>query len=391
VLGLLSVLVIAGVPVLIGGVVGVVYALGAQSKRDDERWAAAAQALGLAVDPTPTGQRVDWFSSGLDLRMYGTRAGMPVSIGIRVVAGRNRRTVHYTYIDVGLPSSLALGLNLMPSAWETNVLAELVGPRDLQVGHPVIDAAYRIQAADADRARALLLSPHVAEALVALSGTVFRPRLSDSIVRLEARQKCFDARTLSVVLDEAIDIAHRVVTPAPSFIERVMAEAWRPVAEARGFVLDAERRAMMGRAEGVHVAVHATQQGDACTTSFIVRFDRPLGLCLSLERQTAFSTIPALFGAQDIETGDPMFDARFIVKGKPPDAVRAALTPEVRAGLVALQEQATHLVVSDGELRADVAWLVTEPAWLHARISAIAQAGALLSGTGEAGVGPYRR
>src|SRR5690606_4792571 len=157
VLGLLSVLVIAGVPVLIGGVVGVVYALGAQSKRDDERWAAAAQAPGLAVDPTPTGLRVDWFSSGLDLRMYGTRAGMPVSIGIRVVAGRNRRTVHYTYIDVGLPSSLALGLNLMPSAWETNVLAELVGPRDLQVGHPVIDAAYRIQAADADRARALLL------------------------------------------------------------------------------------------------------------------------------------------------------------------------------------------------------------------------------------------
>lgn len=367
-------------------------------KREGERWAAAAHALGLTLEPRTAAHRVGLYGSGptITQRMYGTRAGMGVCVGIRVEvrgSGKNRSVTYYTYVDVQLPRSLELGLSVTPSG-ALDVLADLLGSRDLQVGHPAIDARYRIHAAVADQARALLLVPYVGEALLALSSSAFRPYLSDASVKLEAHKKELDPRSLSVVIDQAVDVAHRVVSArsslGPSFVERVLTEAWRPVAEARGFMLDTGGRAMMGRAEGVHVAVHATQQGDACTTSFIVRFDRPLGVGLSLERQQGFSRVAAFFG-QDILVGDPDFDARFIVKGSPTETVRAVLTPEVRARLVALQEHATSLLVQDDALRADVGWLVTEPAWLHAGIMTVAQAGAALSGTGEVGVGPYRR
>lgn len=394
---LLVLLSIAGAVLLvIGGILA--WPLYLLPKRQGERWAAAAHALGLTLEPRTAAHRVGLYGSGpvITQRMYGTRAGMEVCVGIRVEvrgSGDDRSVTYYTYVEVQLPRPLELGLNVTPSG-ALDVLADLVGSRDLQVGHPAIDSRYRIHAAVADQARALLLLPYVGEALLALSSSAFRPHLSDASVKLEAHKKELDPRSLSIVIDQAVDVAHRVVSArsslGPSFVERVLTEAWRPVAEARGFMLDTGRRAIMGRAEGVHVAVHATQQGDACTTSFIVHFDRPLGLGLSLERQQGFSRVVAFFG-QDILVGDPDFDARFIVKGGPSEAVRRVLTPEVRARLIALQEQATSLLVRDDALRADVGWLVTEPAWLHAGIIAIAQAGAALSRTGEVDVGPYRR
>lgn len=120
-----------------------------------------------------------------------------------------------------------------------------------------------------------------------------------------------------------------------------------------------------------------------------MHFDRPLGLGLSLTRQNGFSRLGALIGMEDIETGDAAFDGRFVVKGRPEHVVRAVLKPEVRARLVQLQEQASELRVEDDRLRADVGWLVSEPAWLDAGIAAIAQAGLALSGALRAGARPY--
>ena len=93
---------------------------------------------------------------------------------------------------------------------------------------------------------------------------------------------------------------------------------------------------------------------------------------------------------QDIRIGDPTFDARFIVRGQPEPAVRAALTPEVRARLVSLQERAPSLTVEDDHLRADAAWFVSAPEHLHAAITAVAQAGAALLSASERALTTYR-
>jgi len=196
------------------------------------------------------------------------------------------------------------------------------------------------------------------------------------------------------VVDNAVELSRRLVSASdvlgPSHLERVIGEVWRAIAEARGLSLHVDRNMLSGRTEGVHLEVHAAQHGDVYRTTFLVRFDRALGIGLRLERQAGLSMLGALVGMQDIETGDAAFDKRFVVKGQPESAVRAALTPEVRARLVSLQAHASSLTVEDDHLRADVGWLVSEPAHLNGAIAAIAQAGAALSGVGERAVGPYR-
>jgi hypothetical protein len=367
-----------------------------QPKWDGERWARAAAALGLTLEPrTSSG----FFYKGpvTSQRMIGERGGVPVRVGIRYVVvghGKNRRRIYYTYVEAMLARPLGLGLSVAPSSWLANAIGDLVGAGDLQVGHPALDAGYKISAAIPDQARQLLITPYVLEPLLALSSASFRPYLHDDVVKLEARQKCLSAEVLYGVIDNAAELSRRLASASdalgPSHVERVVGEVWRAIAEARGLTLDVERSMMAGRTEGVHVEVYAAQRGDAFTTTFLVRFDRPLGIGLRLERQAGLSKLGALIGMQDIETGDATFDKRFLVKGQPEAAVRAALSPEVRSRLVSLQEHASSLTVEDDHLRADVGWLVSEPAHVHGAIAAIAQAGAALTGAGERAVGPYR-
>ena len=97
-----------------------------------------------------------------------------------------------------------------------------------------------------------------------------------------------------------------------------------------------------------------------------------------------------LFGMVDVETGDPAFDDRFVVKGQPADAVKALLTPAVREQLVLLQLQAELLEVEDDRLSAVIGWLIRDPAWIDSGLVTVARAGAALAGV-AGGAGPYRR
>jgi hypothetical protein len=252
-----------------------------------------------------------------------------------------------------------------------------------------------ISAANTEEARRLLSTPYVLEPLLALSSTTFRPYVRDSVVKLEARRKVIDADVLYVVIENAVELAGRLSAArealGPSYVKRVIGGVWGAVAAARGLTLDVERRVMSGRTEGVHVEVHAMQRGIHFATRFLVRFDRPLGFGLRLERQAGMLEIDVVLGGlQDIRTGDATFDRRFVVRGRPEAVVRAALTPEVRARLVQLQERASSLAVQDDHLYADAAWLVSEPEHLHAAITAMAQAGAALRSASERAMAAYR-
>lgn len=368
-----------------------------QPKWEGERWARSAAALGLTLEPRTGSAGFFYDGPTITQRMVGERGGVPVRVGIRSVvvgSGKNRRKIYYTYVEAVLVRPLGLGLSVAPSSWLANAVGELVGASDIQVGHPAFDAGYKIGAAVPDQARRLLTTPYVLEPLLALCSSAFRPSFGDAVIKLEARQKCLSAEVLHGAVDNAVELSRRLVSArdalGPSHLERVIGEVWRAIAEARGLSLHADRNMLSGRTEGVHVEVHAAQHGDVYRTTFLVRFDRTLGIGLRLERQAGLSRLGALVGMQDIETGDAAFDKRFVVKGQPESAVRTALTPEVRARLVSLQAHASSLTVEDDHLRADVGWLVSEPEHLNGAIAAIAQAGAALSGVGERSVGPYR-
>ena len=381
--------------VALAGVAYVAWRFYFQPKWDGRRWVKAAAALGLTLERG--GSAMLYSGPNFTYPMVGAFGGVPVRARIRTETERNwgpgldRRIVYYTCVEVALARPLDIGLRLSPSGWVRWL--EVGG--NIEIGHRALDAAYTIGATDLGRAQQLLTTPYVLEPLLALSSAGFRPHLSDSVVKLEARRKCLDADVLYGAIENAVELASRLAAArgalGPSHVERVVGEVWRTVAAARGLTLDVARRVMSGRTEGVCVEVHALRRDTYTATRFVVRFDRALGIGLRLQRQDGLTGLGTLLGMQDIQTGDPTFDARFVVKGQPENAVRAALTPEVRARLVSLQERAASLAVEDDHLYADVAWLVSEPEHLHGAITAIAQAGAALrSGVvGEREVGPY--
>lgn len=367
------------------------------NRHESKRWQQAAQALGLRLERNPRYSGA-LFKPYYVNRMVGRRGGLPVAIGVRVVSsgsGDNRSTTYYTYAVVDFERSLELGLRARAKHAVSRLLSAVVGESDVQVGDPEIDPYYSIWAAEPEMVQRLFGVPYVGEALRWHREAPFRPQIDDDSVRVETRGKELDPTALGRAMDGAVDLARRVlaargeigVTPA----EEAVTTSWRQVAQARGFTLDLENTRMHGRYEGVYVDVDTKIQNGGRVTQFTVRYDRPLGVGLKLTRQGSMSGLGKLLGMQDIEVGDPMFDGRFVVKGSPERAVRALLTPEVRARLVDLQSQASHLEVADDRLVAVVGWLVADARWLESGIAAIAKAGAALAQVTPGGVGPYRR
>ncbi len=60
----------------------------------------------------------------------------------------------------------------------------------------------------------------------------------------------------------------------------------------------------------------------------------PMVLGLKIYREHAFSGLGKMLGFQDIQTGDTIFDQRFVIKGKDPAKVLQFLTPAVRQAVM---------------------------------------------------------
>ena len=68
-------------------------------------------------------------------------------------------------------------------------------------------------------------------------------------------------------------------------------------------------------------------------TRYVVGYPQ-LGFDLRLKREHAFSSITKMFGQQDVQIGDDLFDDAFIIKTSDPARARALFTPSVRTGLL---------------------------------------------------------
>ncbi len=68
---------------------------------------------------------------------------------------------------------------------------------------------------------------------------------------------------------------------------------------------------------------------------------------LSVTREGLFDTVGKMFGGQDIQIGEPRFDAAFRIRGSSEELARDVLTPGVRAALLAAV-QASPMVHLDG-------------------------------------------
>ncbi len=93
-----------------------------------------------------------------------------------------------------------------------------------------------------------------------------------------------------------------------------------------------------GRREGRTMRLHTFTTGSGkqrqSWQAMAVSCANPHGLTFQLGTQNVLSSLGVLFGGQDVQVGDPVFDGRFVVKTNAVDYLRAALLPEIRATLL---------------------------------------------------------
>ena len=122
--------------------------------------------------------------------------------------------------------------------------------------------------------------------------------------------------------------------------------------ESAGFLGLSQRvtGAYRGRALTLDTFTRRSGEHSTTYTRIVVPVNNASSLRLTLYEQGLLSEIGKLLGAQDIQTGDPELDRRFIIKGQPEDVIVRLLTS---GGLYdkLLQARSLNLRVEGGQVR----------------------------------------
>lgn len=366
-----------------------IWKLAIQPKRHREAWARASEALGLPLNRTS--------HSDYQPPMMSTVGGLSLRVRARRVvtgSGKNRKVTFYTRVAVDFPQSLGMGLTVRAQGSFARMWEHVAGASGIMLGDPRLDPQYEIRGVDPGHVQQLLRLPYVTEGLLMLVGSAFKLHVRDQGLYLEANSFTADPKLLRPVLDTAVAFAQRLVSAraeiGDSTSQQQSERALREVAARLAFSYDAARSVAHGRLEGMHVEADAVVVDQSRQTRFAVRFDRALGMQLKLQPQGALHAIARFVGMQDIETGDPAFDARFVIKGQPEARVRAALTPDVRQRLSALQDQSVTLTIEDDRIEAWAGYPIYDAGQLEIGLYAMARVGAAIAGVQNRPIGPFR-
>lgn len=153
----------------------------------------------------------------------------------------------------------------------------------------------------------------------------------------------------------AIVMDRRVRFPPPWELE--IRRTWPSLPQGWGLELDARAGGMSGMVRGRTTGASVVNQRGTLITNVAVEIPLPPGSEMSLTRQEDGS-LNTLFRGQDIVVGDPAFDAAFVIKGKPENFVRAALTPAARQQIFVLMSAGCGISLANGVLTASTTRLL---------------------------------
>ena len=135
-------------------------------------------------------------------------------------------------------------------------------------------------------------------------------------------------------------------------------ETWRQVAAELGLEISTKsamaRPVMRGNFNGLPVAIdtYTQRSGNSNTTYTRYRVNYPpLGLGLRMQREGGFSFIGKLFGIEDVQVGDPLFDGAFKISTSDRPRFSAFLTPSVRSSLLRLMASYPSAVITDNSIQ----------------------------------------
>jgi hypothetical protein len=135
-------------------------------------------------------------------------------------------------------------------------------------------------------------------------------------------------------------------------------ETWRRVAQHLGLSVEVRsgwsRPTISGTLNGLPVRIdtYTQRSGNSSTTytRYQVRY-KPLGFNFRLKREGGLSFIGKLFGIEDVQVGDPVFDGAFKIKTSNQARLLEVLTPSVRSGLFRLMASYPGAVIEDDNIK----------------------------------------
>ena len=130
-------------------------------------------------------------------------------------------------------------------------------------------------------------------------------------------------------------------------------------------------------------------RGSTWHTLFEFQLERRLARGVRLADSKASSLWNRWIGP-DIRVGDDAFDAAFVVRGEPEEAVRTALTPELRKALLTLRQRIEHLTVDDGRISGRVSGVMSETRALEGAVHAMLAVGDAFVAKRRGGRSAYR-
>jgi hypothetical protein len=123
-----------------------------------------------------------------------------------------------------------------------------------------------------------------------------------------------------------------------------------------------------GIVEGNMVVVdtysQSTGNSSQTYTRYEIRYARSLHLGMKLTRQSAMSGVAKIFGAEDVEVGDRVFDDQVMVKVRDKQQFQQYLTRERRKAITHGLSQWPSLKIEDDALRTSTAGMEKDPAKL---------------------------
>jgi hypothetical protein len=321
---------VANLICLLVGVLLTLFALGLATRRAFRPLSAAsayrnvAWRLGLDAD-----------TRGTSLR--GLVDGRRLFVGTMMeVDGDKRSQVHRAIVHLDLP--LGLGLHVRPRRRRvTDRLRRRAHLRGLGTGHTDLDALIEVLAADSDRAAALF-TDELCVQLLDLFQRWPDSEVTDHWVRVQLRQPITREAALTRLVERLLRLARTLETarrgvPIAPELEDVL-PAWRDLAAELGLQLDPHLPELSGtwRQHAVTVRCSRVLDGYRADVRLSFREHTVTGLRLTPQtRPDGFWNV-----GQDIQVGEPNFDAAFVVKGYDPRAVRQLCTEPACAALLRL-------------------------------------------------------
>lgn len=373
--------------------------------RSPDAWAALAAHLGFTPRVAQAGFGED-ASFGQLRRALGGVAPPPPSFSHWLVGSWRGQTCYVVHYSVGSGSSRQLytgavtelnpPLLLRASIHVDGSLQRFFGGPDLTLGIPHVDDALRLKAGDPRRLHELLAPrDHADHEFLIMLANLVRSGLSVTDTRIIFRYDglCVDPTNIRLALERVSwardELARRRARMSVPPEELAVRAEWQRCADERRLAFDPARMILEGPVSGSRVSVSLETFGDAIGTAVEVQWPRSVGVGLHVRKAGTFAFLTSLFG-QDIHTGDPAFDAAFIVQGNPEAWVQHALAnPHLRHALRATASAATDLTLTDHAL----SWTLARPTLtgrdLGQHLDMAAHTSHALFGSLES-LGPYR-